>query len=404
MTRYLKTAGVVLALFVLAGCGSQRSEAKVDTGEQETIFIPVHAEEPSRGDIAAHFETTARVEAEKRVQVLSKGTGLCITVNAEEGEPVEAGSVLVELDKSELEAQVRQSRVSVEQNKTQLQIAERSYREGIGSKVEWDNARFAYEQALATLNVQQVQLDNQIVLAPISGIVTQRSVQKGQFVASGAPVFTIVDPATYILPIMPPERELPRLQLDQVAKVSIDSVQDREFNATVRRINPSVDPMSGTVKVLLDFEEAARPYLREGSFARVRLVMDTHQNVLMVPKDAVIEENARQYVMVVEEAQVGSRTPLPDAAESDPNTIVEPDAVQIARRVEIETGLENSTHIEVTEGLSPGDLVVTLGQHTLKEGSPVTITTAENEIQSSANQTVEEALSRALARRSEARS
>lgn len=393
--------GLAMALGLLAGCGSRQGEATVQREPQEAVLIPVQAAYPERGDISAHFETTTRVEAERRVEVLSKGSGVALEVSAEEGETVAAGAVLVRLEREELEAQVRQSRVSVEQHRTQLAIAKRSFDEGIGSKVEWDNARFAYEQARATLAVQEVQLANQDIVAPIGGVVTMRNVQRGQFVAAGTPIMVIVDPESYVLPINPPERELGRLRIEQTARVTIDSVRGQDFRAAIRRINPSVDPLSGTVRVLLDFDGAARPHLREGAFARVRLVMDTHENVLKVPKDAIIEENARKYVMVVREQD----SPHAEAAIGAELAGAPPETppVKVARRVEIVTGLEDSTHVEVISGLDDHDRIVTLGQHTLREGSPVRITTAEREIESSAEISVDEALSNAQDRREQGR-
>lgn len=68
---------------------------------------------------------------------------------------------------------------------------------------------------------------------------------------------------------------------------------------TVRRTNPSVDPVRGTVKVLLDFEDRVRERLREAAFARVKLVKETHDDALIVAKDAIVGENTRKYLFVI---------------------------------------------------------------------------------------------------------
>ena len=382
-----------LVVLFAAGCGNtvegvpnNRTEGQNDS----EVLIPVEASTPVRGDISAYFETTTRVESEKKVEVVAKGSGQCLTVAVDEGETVKEGEVLARLETEELEAQIRQSRVNVDQSQFQMETAEEQLHEGIISPFEARNARFGYEQALATLHLQELQLSHQTIHAPISGVVTLKNIQAGQMVAPGTPIFRIVDPASYILPIMPPEKELPRLEVGQQAKVSIDSVKDREFLAEIRRINPSVDPMSGTVKVVLDFEESARPYLREGSFARVRLIMETHDDVLLIQKDAVLEENARKYLMIVEEREVPVTVPAEEAetaqaaepaqaAETAP-AHTEMKTRLTARRVEIQTGLEDSDYIEVTEGIGPDTQVVTLGQHTLKPDALVKITTAQAEI------------------------
>lgn len=415
MHKALVWLAVCAVLGGVAGCGNKVEGMHTNrtgiSAVDELVLVPVEATRATRGDISSYFETTTRVEAERHVQVVSEGVGECLEVMVDEGESVREGDVLAKLDPKQLEAQIRQTRVNVQQAKFQMDKAAEQQKEGILSPFELENARFAYEQATAMLEMQQLQLENQTILAPISGVVTMRAIQKGQMVATGAPVFRIVDPESYILPIMPPEKELPRLRLDQTAIVSIDSVSGREFEARVRRINPSVDPLSGTVKVVLDFEDEARQYLREGSFARVKLIMETHPNVLMVPKDAIIEENARKYVMVVKEEQVGVTTGDASATETAQSStaVAAPPAGEakgirlVAERIEIKTGLADSNNIEVTEGIGDDSLVVTLGQHTLKSGSQVKITTAESEIDALASLTADEALELARGDRSPVR-
>src|SRR5690606_2544821 len=99
------------------------------------------------------------------------------------------------------------TRVNIRQQQNSLVIAEKALAEGIGNRVERDNAKFAYEQSLASLNTQELQLKNQTITSPISGIVTKRHIQKGMFVSSGMPAFTVVDPSSFVLPINVPERE-----------------------------------------------------------------------------------------------------------------------------------------------------------------------------------------------------
>jgi len=420
---------LVAVLAVGAGCNQMPGQKKAEeepakekaaASTEEVVVIPVETQQPHRGSISLYFETTSRVEAEKRVQVVAEAIGACQSVHCEEGDFVEAGKVLAQLDARDVLATIGQTEVQVRQTKTQLDIAERSLAEGIGAQAERDNARFAHDQALASLNMHKVQLEKMTVRAPISGLVTKRNVQVGQLVASGAALFQLVDPASYILVINPPEKELGRLAVGQVAKVTVDALGDAEFDARVRRINPGVDSATGTVKVLLEFDEGTRRELRESAFARVRLVLDTHENALLVPKDALIEENARRYLFTVEEdVVVETAEEGPPAAETAPvvaasvggaaGAPVAPadgDAAAgggdgagkdgkprlVAKRVEVETGLEDSTHIEILTGLVDGAQVVTLGQHTLKPGTCVTVTNADAEISSSLGMDASKAL------------
>lgn len=407
-------AGLVVAVS-LVGCnqtGFRSAEppaapaAKAPSVVTEVI-IPVQVERPVRRDISSYLITTSRVEAERRVQVVAEGMGECRKVHVEEGDYVKPGQVLAELATDDVLATIGQTEVQVRQTRTVYQIAEDSLKLGIGSKAERDNAKFSYEQAMATLNMHKVQLEKLTVRSPISGVITKRNVQLGQVVSIGAPLFQIVDPDSFILSINPPERELSRLQLGQVAKVAIDAVGEREFEAKVLRVNPAIDAASGTFKVVLEFAAEVRKLLREAAFARVQLVTDTHKDALLLPKDAVVEENARKYLFVVEEGEKAEALVEEEAAlTTDDATGAEKSAApaeekkdarphQIATRIEVETGLEDSNYVEILSEVAEDAQVVVLGQHTLKSGSKVTVMKTGDAIRSKLGMGADEALKEA---------
>ncbi len=385
--------GISIMALVIGGVGCNLpAEGTVENNATEqnaavAPTTPVEVVTPERGTIAAHFETTARIEAENRVEVLSKGTGECMEVRVDVGDVVDVGQVLALLERDELDAQVRQARINVQQQETALEIAERSYEEGIVSSIDRDNARFALNQARVNLELAELQLRNQTIRAPIAGVITKRLIQRGMVVTPGVPVFSIVDADSFVLPIQVPEKELARFTAGQEAEARIDAAPDRVFQARVRRIYPSIDPTSGTVRVLLDFEESDRPLLREAAFARVRLVMESRNNALLAPRDAVFEEEGRNYVFLVEAQHAGDDT---DTNESDVRFF--------ARRREITLGLEHSDRVEVLDGLTDDALIVTMGQHSLKPDAPVVITSLEDELAKRASVTLDEALEAAVQR------
>lgn len=395
-------------LLLAAGCDNRRDD-KVDAKIAEPpvrAVARVEAERPQRRDISEYLAETSRITAESQVEVLAKGTGHCLAIKVEEGDMVKEGQVLAELDRDEMEAQVRQSRVNVSQQKIAYERAEQGVKDGIVSREVRDNAKFAYEQAKASLEMQEVQLSFLTIRAPISGVVTKRMLQEGMLVSTGTAAFTIVDPSTYVLPINVNERNLPRLRVGQKAYVTVDSAGDREFTARVRRINPGVDLQSSSVKVILEFDQADHKYLRESAFARYQLVMDTREDALTVPKDAIIEDNTRRYVMLVERAEeerddgAGATSEAGDPEETAPD-IQQPETKWVAGRAEVEVGLEDADYTEILSGIQPEDRVITLGQQTVNDGDPVEVTTIEASLQSNADMDAEQALKQAEERATE---
>lgn len=377
----------VSAALICVGCGGLTSAVPKTEEEQGAkaaarVAIPVEVQKPTRGHISAYFESRTRIEAEADVEVASQGSGRCLEVMAEEGDTVARGDVLARLDKEEAEANYRQNQIQVQKQKIDYERAKEAYQAGLMPQADYESARFAYEQGQASLEVQRVQLENLTITAPISGIVSARNVQVGQLVSSGTPVFKIVDPETFKIVIKPPEKDLHRLRMGQEAEVTVDALPDNAFVAHVSRINPSVDPVSGTIKVTLTFGKG-QPVERllASAFSRVRLVMDTHEDTLLLPKDAVVEENARKYVYIVEPAEVADGDAAPEG-----------DDRLVARRVEVQIGFEDANQVEVLEGVDADSVVVVLGQYNLKDNVDVRVTSAETEINARLDMSPEEAL------------
>jgi len=376
---------ILCYILLIQGCHINK---KVDANDEananiiKPIAFPVEAVFPIKKDINKYFETTTRVSAEKKVDVISKGLGICEELMVEEGDYVKEGQLLAKLDTSEVETQILQTSVNIEKCKAALEIAENSLKEGIGSKVERDNARFALDAAEATLKIQQLQLKNQTIVAPISGIITKKNIQKGVLVSTGMPVFSIVDPESYVLPINVPEREISNISVNQEAEVIIDSCPEDKFTAVISRINPSIDPTSGTIKTTLHFvkgNSSKDECIKDSAFARVKLVMETHPQALVIPKDAVLEEGGKKYVYV-------AKTKEDLAIDKIKYEEIKSKEIQFtAERVEVKVGLEDSSYYEILDGIDEHVLVITLGQMNLKPGSVIEITSLENILNPSSN-------------------
>ena len=279
------TVLMMVAALIPLGCDQMKPKpapAEEKSKQEEAtkpVIIPVEATHLSRGAISACFETTARIEAERKVDILSKGIGRCVQIFAEEGQWVEAGAILAELDRDEAEAALRQAEVQLRQRTAEYERV-RGSRDADGdllySNAEYEELKFAMEQAQAAVNTQRVQIQNLTVRAPITGVITSRRLQVGALVTSALPIFSMVDPDSFMLVVHPPEKDLARLHEGQVARITVDALGSETFEAAVRRINPNVDPTSGTVKVTLDFAPEVRKKLRDSAFARVNLIMETH--------------------------------------------------------------------------------------------------------------------------------
>ncbi len=210
--------------------------------------------------------------------------------------------------------------------------------------------------------------------------------------------FNIINPTTFMLAIYVDEKHRGALREGQMADVTVDAAGDEIFAATVRRINPGIDATTGNVKIILDFEEGAHARLFEAAYARIKLVMETHGDALLLAKDAIVEENSRTYVFVL---RPDTSTDDEIETSAEPNSeAVEPDPADerySAERVEITTGLEDTQYVEILSGIEDSDVIVTNGHFNLKPGATVRVTDMEAELMSQADLTPAEALAKSEA-------
>jgi RND family efflux transporter MFP subunit len=132
------------------------------------------------------------------------------------------------------------------------------------------------------------------------------------------------------------------------AQVSFEAMPGEYFNAAVSEISPMLDPASRTLRIRLQFRGQPDPRVRAGMFATVSLVTNSRANIPVIPRSAVINTYGSWIVFVVNQNS-------------------------IAERREISLGLESEDLVEVSEGLAPGELVVSAGQNFLSQGDPVRV-------------------------------
>jgi HlyD family secretion protein len=201
------------------------------------------------------------------------------------------------------------------------------------------------EQAAAAADLAKTQLDSTSVTSAISGVVTARYADPGGLVSAGMPILTIMDANAVTADVSVPESIIGSLKTGDTLSVTVPSVSAESFTGMIDSVAPASDPRTLGFPVKIRIENAAGR-LRPGLFARVRLVVARSENALSVPNNAVIMENAVDYLW-----------------------IVSPDSVVSKRAVTV--GLADASYTEVLVGLTVGELVVPEGQAFLNEGDRV---------------------------------
>lgn len=360
----LRTTGAIAALFcmaLLSACGNADDAAKnadgsdgEDKEETEQAAIPVEVAVARRGSIAAAWRGSATLEAEAEAEVVARASGIVESLSVEEGDTVSQGDVLARLDDDQLRIEVSRAKANMDKLTADFARAKQVYAEKIISLEAFDRIRFDLQAAKAAHDLALLNLKYSVIRAPISGVVSARHIKVGNLVNVNTPAFHIIkfDPLLAVLHV--PEREIYKLQRQQTADLRFDAYPGETFTGTVTRINPVVDPATGTVKVTVEMDDGAQPKLKPGMFGRVLIFYDRHDDTLIIPGEAIVTEDARDAVFVIK-AGKATRTP-------------------------VTVGFSQNGDVEILDGISDEAVVVTTGQTSLRDDSLVEFVDAPDNI------------------------
>ena len=305
MTARRYWPGLILGLILLAACqpdaqsgsaaDADSSEAK--DSEDDSPAIPVETSAATRADIYAMYSGTAPIEADAEAGVIAKVAGEIREILVEEGDEVRSKQVLARLDGDRLRLELMQSEAN-------LRKAQRDYQRNIDLKDRslistGDFEKLKYEmQALeAAYNLAKLELSYTDIRAPITGVISQRFVKIGNTINVNDVTFRVTSFEPLIVYLHIPEREYRRIERGQTAVIEVDALQGSEFEATVARISPVVDPATGTFKITVEVSDPTRR-LKPGMFATLFIDANLGADALTIPEEALIATGERNLVFV----------------------------------------------------------------------------------------------------------
>lgn len=213
-------------------------------------------------------------------------------------------------------------------------------------KLKEDGSPVTKSEAIAYIDRDEVGLkfEKAPIESPLEGIIGRVFVDKGQHVLISTPIALVVSIDKVRINLDIPENYLPKLDLGQAAKVTVDAYPDKEFSGLVAKISPVLDEATRSSPIEITVDNPGH-LLKPGMFAKTRLVIEEHKNIPVILKEALIGTEPQIFVFVIEENKA------------------------VLKKVTL--GLRQGPYYEVKEGLKQGDLVVIMGQQRLYEGAQV---------------------------------
>ena len=326
MKRWMKWAIALLALLLLAGFVARsimmrRQDAAAALGTSAAPLLELSSADVlvlRPLELTRTLVVSGGLKAVNSAVVKARVAAEIKSLTVREGDSVKAGQVIGQLDTAEYDLRLRQAEQTAASARAQLDIAKRALENnralvaqgfisptGLETSVSNEAAaQAAWQAAAATADLARKSRADSVLVAPISGVVSQRLAQPGERVGVDVKIVEVVDLSRLELEAAVAPEDVGGVQVGQVARLAVDGLAE-PASATVVRINPSTQ--SGTRAVLVYLALQPQPGLRQGLFARASIEMQ-RKTTLAVPLAAVRIDQAQPYVLVVQSGKVALRT------------------------------------------------------------------------------------------------
>jgi len=346
---------VLGALGVLGGIKLLQIQTLMAAGKSftqppETVSSAVVREEKWQGTLSAIGSVTAA----QGVTVTTEIAGLIREITFESGAVVAKGDLLIRLDTSSEEAQLRAIKAQVELARINFDRTKTLRDENMVPQADLDTADATMKQNQANADAIQAVIEKKTIRAPFAGRLGIRQVNLGQYLDAGKPVVSLQSLTPIYADFSLPQQELARLKTGLRVRLAIDAFPDRQFEGELTAINPDLDSSTRSVGLRASFENADGS-LRPGMYARVEVLLPEESNVLVIPLTSVLNDPYGESVYVIE-----SNSTVPGAT---PNLTV--------RRQIIRTGRARGDFVAVEAGLKVGEKIASSGVFKLRPGMAV---------------------------------
>ncbi len=362
VVRYLLITALVIAVFAGPLVLLKLQQFRAMGAAQAGMVMPaetVTAAEVTSQTWETFVASTGTVTPVQGVTVTAEMGGKIAKIAFEPGSVVKAGDLLVQLDTATEEAQLRAAQASAQLAKANLERARELRTSNTNSPAELDAAEAQSLQAAAQVDSIRSVIAKKTVRAPFSGRLGLRNVNLGEIIGDNDPITTLQTLDPIYVNFSVPQQELSRMVVDSLVRITTDAAPGQVFEGKITAVNSEVDPVTRNVRVQATIANAEEK-LRSGMFARVQVVLPEKLDVLAVPATAVLYAPYGDSVFVIEEKK--------DEKSGEVR--------QVLRQQFIRLGKARGDFVAVTDGLKPGQKVVTTGVFKLRGGMAVVIDNA----------------------------
>ena len=319
--------------------------------------VEVKTTAPTRGEIHRFVTLPGSIKANQQTTLYAKVAGYLKSLNVDKGDRVAAGQTLGEIELPELAAEAVKYRAEIRVAETDLKrlTAAQKSAADLVTPQSVDEARGRLEIAQANLERTETLLAYSKLTAPFSGVVTMRHIDPGSFVpaatsgsaAQTAAIVTVMDFNTVRAVVAVPELEAALVRNGQPVRLTTESLPGKKIEGSVSRFSYALDDATRSMLVEADLPNPDLT-LRPGMYATIKVGVEKHADVLLIPVEALVMERANAFAFVVDAGK--------------------------AKKTAIKIGFNDGVKVEIVSGLTGNEAVILVGKTALGDGAAINVT------------------------------
>jgi membrane fusion protein (multidrug efflux system) len=348
MKKFITIAVIIalVALIVLRLASNKEKLEAAKVVKTDVTYVTVNVANVQKMALRDSLKLIGYLDAFTEVDIAAEASGVITSLNANLGDVKQKGAVIATIDDKLKQLAVRKAKIDLDKLQKTLDRYKNLYKGGTLTEQQLDDAQTMYDNAVLQLEQAEKQLADATIKAPISGIVSRRLFEKGEFVNMGSPLVTMVDISRFKIKLNVSETNVYQLKTGDKALVTTDVYPGVKLDGKVSYISPKGDD-THNYAVEVEMANSTEYPLKSGTFAYVQIELPIIAEALYIPRQSLLGSVNDAKVYVAENGKAKLRT------------------------ITVREG--NDQYLQVISGLKENDQVVVNGQINLADGKEIKI-------------------------------
>lgn len=328
---------------IMIGCGGQGKSPEAAT-QKDAYIVPVEVATVEMKQLSVTKTYSGPLEGEEQASIIARLSERVTAVKAHVGESVEAGGLIIALDKSGPSSQFFQAEASFRNAEKTLERMKSLYAEGAISQQSLDGTQTAYDVAKANFTAARSSVE---LTTPIAGVVTAVNVSEGDLTAPGGSLATVAKVGRMKIIFNINETDVPNLAVGQKVTVYSETRPETKMDGRIILLSKSADSRSRSFEIKALFPNTSDRWFKPGMFCKAILEITSREKLPAIPSAALLSDGLTNRVFVIRNGHSFQR--------------------------EVRVGVSDGVRTAILQGLQTGDTVATVGVNNLKDSLAVTV-------------------------------